>query len=219
MKYLFIYKKHNTILCIIFFNTIFSSINLFSQSTSPGIFFQAIARDNYTNPAKDRTIFVQSSIIKGAALGNKVFTEIHLSHTDETGIFSITIGNGKWIAGIAPTLSKIDWSQGPYFLNIQIAITPIAPSMDWDYTKEWIDLGSTPFGTVPYALYAANAIQSDDKLNISDTANMLSNYIKSVALNKISNSLDNKLNIADTLKMLLPYKKRFDSLINLYKSL
>lgn len=216
MKYLFIYKKHNTILCIIFFNTIFSSINLFSQSTSPGIFFQAIARDNYTNPAKDRTIFVQSSIIKGAALGNKVFTEIHLSHTDETGIFSITIGNGKWIAGIAPTLSKIDWSQGPYFLNIQIAITPIAPSMDWDYTKEWIDLGSTPFGTVPYALYAANAIQSDDKLNISDTANMLSNYIKSVALNKISNSLDNKLNIADTLKMLLPYKKRFDSLINLY---
>ena len=216
MKYLFIYKKHNTILCIIFFNTIFSSFNLFSQSTSPGIFFQAIARDNYTNPAKDRTIFVQSSIIKGAALGNKVFTEIHLSHTDETGIFSITIGNGKWIAGIAPTLSKIDWSQGPYFLNIQIAITPISPSMDWDYTKEWIDLGSTPFGTVPYALYAANAIQSDDKLNISDTANMLSNYIKSVALNKISNSLDNKLNIADTLKMLLPYKKRFDSLINLY---
>ena len=216
MKYLFIYKKHNTILCIIFFNTIFSSFNLFSQSTSPGIFFQAIARDNYTNPAKDRTIFVQSSIIKGAALGNKVFTEIHLSHTDETGIFSITIGNGKWIAGIAPTLSKIDWSQGPYFLNIQIAITPIAPSMDWDYTKEWIDLGSTPFGTVPYALYAANAIQSDDKLNITDTANMLSNYIKSVALNKISNSLDNKLNIADTLKMLLPYKKRFDSLINLY---
>ena len=216
MKYLFIYKKHNTILCIIFFNTIFSSFNLFSQSTSPGIFFQAIARDNYTNPAKDRTIFVQSSIIKGAALGNKVFTEIHLSHTDETGIFSITIGNGKWIAGIAPTLSKIDWSQGPYFLNIQIAITPISPSMDWDYTKEWIDLGSTPFGTVPYALYAANAIQSDDKLNISDTANMLSNYIKSFALNKISNSLDNKLNIADTLKMLLPYKKRFDSLINLY---
>ena len=216
MKYLFIYKKHNTILCIIFFNTIFSSFNLFSQSTSPGIFFQAIARDNYTNPAKDRTIFVQSSILKGAALGNKVFTEIHLSHTDETGIFSITIGNGKWIAGIAPTLSKIDWSQGPYFLNIQIAITPISPSMDWDYTKEWIDLGSTPFGTVPYALYAANAIQSDDKLNISDTANMLSNYIKSVALNKISNSLDNKLNIADTLKMLLPYKKRFDSLINLY---
>ena len=76
MKYLFIYKKHNTILCIIFFNTIFSYFNLFSQSTSPGIFFQAIARDNYTNPAKDRTIFVQSSIIKGAALGNKVFTEI-----------------------------------------------------------------------------------------------------------------------------------------------
>ena len=81
MKYLFIYKKHNTILCIIFFNTIFSSINLFSQSTSPGIFFQAIARDNYTNPAKDRTIFVQSSIIKGAALGNKVFTEIKASIT------------------------------------------------------------------------------------------------------------------------------------------
>ena len=26
----------------------------------------------------------------------------------------------------------------------------------WDYTKEWVDIGTTIFGTVPFALYSAN---------------------------------------------------------------
>lgn len=29
-----------------------------------GIFFQAVARDNFSNPAKDRNIYVQSTIIQ-----------------------------------------------------------------------------------------------------------------------------------------------------------
>jgi hypothetical protein len=35
-----------------------SANQLFAQTTN-GIFFQAVARDNFSNPAKDRKIFVQ----------------------------------------------------------------------------------------------------------------------------------------------------------------
>ena len=41
--------------------TLFQS-QLFAQTPSNGIIFQAVARDQYSNPAKDRKIFVQSSI-------------------------------------------------------------------------------------------------------------------------------------------------------------
>ena len=63
-----------------------------AQISNGGIFFQAIARDNMSNPAKDRKIYVQSSIIQNTATGNNVLTELHQTNTDATGIFSISIG-------------------------------------------------------------------------------------------------------------------------------
>jgi len=57
---------------------------LFAQTTSNGIFFQAIARDNFSNPAKDRKIYVQSSIIQTTATGTKVLTEEYQTTTDVT---------------------------------------------------------------------------------------------------------------------------------------
>ena len=40
-----------------------------------GIFFQAIARDNNTNPARDRKIFVQSNIVQATPTGTKLLTK------------------------------------------------------------------------------------------------------------------------------------------------
>ena len=56
---------------------------LLAQTPSTGIFFQAIARDQFANPAKDRKIYVQSSIIQTSAVGTKVLIEyIKLLLTD-----------------------------------------------------------------------------------------------------------------------------------------
>lgn len=59
-----------------------------------GIFFQAVARDNYSNPAKSRKIYIQSSVIQSSATGTKVLIEEHQANTDATGMFNISIGNG-----------------------------------------------------------------------------------------------------------------------------
>jgi hypothetical protein len=183
---------------------IFLSINTNAQT---GIFFQAVARDNYSNSAKDRKIHVQTNIIQSSPTGTIVLAEEHQTNTDAHGIFSIMVGNGIRVGGTVMDLSSIDWSKGPYYLNINIAITPVGGGASWDYTKEWVNLGTTIFGTVPYALFSASTARIDEKLNSIDTAKMLSVYAKAMAVQALSTSIDTKLSIKDTAAMLAPYAK------------
>jgi hypothetical protein len=183
---------------------IFLSINTNAQT---GIFFQAIARDNYSNSAKDRKIYVQTNIIQSSPTGTIVLAEEHQTNTDGHGVFSIMVGNGIRVGGIVKDLSSIDWSKGPYYLNINIAITPVGGGASWDYTKEWVNLGTTIFGTVPYAFFSASTARIDEKLNSIDTAKMLSGYAKAMAVQVLSTSIDTKLSIKDTAAMLAPYAK------------
>ena len=145
------------------------SIKLFTQISQNGIFFQAVAKDNYDNPANRRYVFIQSSIIQSSITGPKVFIEEFQTTTDQAGIFTICIGKGIKKGGAISKLTEIDWASGPYLLNLKIVITPIAPGANWDYTKEWIDIGTTSFGTVPYALYASSSGDLGNKVNISDS--------------------------------------------------
>jgi hypothetical protein len=187
--------------------------SLFAQTPSNGIFFQAVARDQFANPAKDRKIYVQSSIIQTTATGTKVLIEEHQTTTDGSGVFSISVGQGTRTGGTVASLDKVEWAKGPYYLNLKIAITPIAPIANWDYTKDWIDLGSSPFGTVPYALYSGSSGALDSKLSIADTSKMLAIYAKSVNVNQIADQVKSKLSVEDTTTMLAPYAKMVNQLI------
>jgi hypothetical protein len=122
-------------------------------------------------------------------------------------MFSISIGNGTRVGGTASGLNAIDWSQGPFFLNLKIAITPAAGNVGWDYTKEWVNIGTTSFGAVPYALYSVNAGGVNQKLSITDTTKMLAVYAKSQAVQALSSTVETKLSAKDTLSMLAPYAK------------
>ena len=200
-------KKLMTIKTILLALVLTISVNqLFAQTTN-GIFFQAVARDNFSNPAKDRKIYVQSSIIQTTPTGTKVLTEEHQANTDATGVFSISLGNGVRVGGTATGLGTIDWSKGPFYLNLKVAITPIGSNGNWDYTKEWVDMGTTSFGAVPFALYSASSAKVDDKLNIADTTTMLKVYAKAMSVKTLETSLATKLTAADTLTMLAPYAK------------
>ena len=185
-----------------------SASQSFAQTTN-GIFFQAVARDNFSNPAKDRKIFVQTSIIQTSTTGTKVLTEEHQATTDATGVFSISIGNGTRVGGTAANLAGIDWSKGPFYLNLKVAITPVGSTSNWDYTKEWVDMGTTSFGAVPFAYYAANVAGFDTKLNIADSTKGYVTPTKLAAKTfdqtPLLNSIATKLNIADsTTKYITP---------------
>jgi hypothetical protein len=197
-------KKLTTFLLLLVLSI--STNQLIAQNTN-GIFFQAVARDNFSNPAKDRKIYVQSSIIQSNPTGTKVLTEEHQANTDATGVFSISLGNGIRVGGTASGLTTIDWSKGPFYLNLKVAITPIGGSSNWDYTKEWVDMGTTSFGAVPFALYSASSAKVDDKLNVTDTTQMLAVYAKAMSVKTLETAVASKLTAADTLTMLAPYAK------------
>jgi hypothetical protein len=146
-----------------------------------------------------------NNIIQTSPSGKIVFVEEHQTNTDAAGIFNIMVGNGIRVGGSIPSFNEIDWAQYPYYLNIKIAITPIGASTNWDYTKEWFDIGTSIFGAVPFALYSANTAHFNDKLNTIDTSKMLSVYAKEKTVQILSNLVDTKLSIKDTLTMLLPY--------------
>ena len=175
----------------------FFATNSFSQISQNGIFFQAVAKDNYDNPANRRQLFIQSSIIQANANGTKVLIEEFQTTTDQAGVFTISIGKGIRKGGTINKLLDIDWANGPYFLNLKIVITPIAPTAGWDYTKEWFDIGTTSFGTVPYALYASSSGDLGNKVNVSDsvikyvTPTQL--YAKTFDITPIILSLSNKV--------------------------
>ena len=181
-------------------------INLHANAQT-GIFFQAIARDINTNPAKDRKIYVQSNIIQSSQTGTIVLIEEYQTYTDAFGIFNILVGCGTRVGGTVTGLSTIDWSKGPYYLNLKIVITPVGVGAGWDHTKEWVDIGTTIFGTVPFALYSANTANINEKLNAADTTKMLEPYAKGKAVQILSTTVDTKLATKDTSAMLAPYAK------------
>jgi hypothetical protein len=174
---------------------------------SNGIFFQAVARDNFSNPAKDRNIYVESSILQTTVNGTKVLVELHKTRTDAMGVFNITIGNGQRTGGGSTSIATIDWSKGPFYLNLKIAITPFSASDSWDYSKELVDIGTTSFGAVPFAFYSASSAKVSDKLDATDTTKMLAVYAKAMAVQSLASDVSTKLTAADTLTMLAPYAK------------
>jgi len=208
-------KNISTKICIailLIMSNAFSN-KVFSQTQGAGIFFQAVARDNFSNPAKDRKIYIQSTIIQNTENGTKVLIEEHQSQTDPTGVFSISIGQGTRKGGTAPNLGSIEWAKGPYYLNLKIAIQPIAPVINWDYSKELIDLGTTPFGTVPYALYSSTSGALDSKLSIADTTKMLAIYAKAQTVQSLSAAVSTKISTTDTSAMLAPYAKMVNAIV------
>ena len=226
----FLYLKLSIGLLIL----ITSSNQLIAQTTN-GIFFQAIAKDNASNPAKNRKLYIQSTIIQNSIIGTKVLIEEHKSNTDPSGVFTISIGNGIRLGGTTINLNSIDWANGPFYLNLKVAISPVAGDDSWDYNKEWLDLGTTSFGAVPFAYYAANVAGFDTKLNKADSVlgyitpsklaaktfdtASLSNRINARAsandIVVINNSLGTKLNKSDSLTGYVTptelYSKTFDT--------
>ena len=108
-----------------------------AASAQTGINYKALVKDNLDNVVTNQAITVQFSILKGVAQTN-VFQQTHTPTTDANGIIIVTIGANN-------NFDTIDWGSDDHFLNVQI-----------DTGAGLIDMGTTQFMAVPYALNAAN---------------------------------------------------------------
>lgn len=133
----------------------FSIGDAFAQQ--PGLNLSLIARDISNNPAKNRRIHVLTEIFPSSITNPVAFSDEHVTQTDESGIFQVTIGKGTRVGGSFSSVLQIPWRTLNYIVRIKVAIEPIVPIINWNYQNEWINMGVTDLGLVAYAGYAVKA--------------------------------------------------------------
>ena len=116
-------------------------LSLFSIAQQ-GINYKALIKDGSGNVVANQNITLLFNIYEGAGMTNLVYRETHTPTTDDNGIIIINIGEGSIVSG---TFTGINWGNDTHNLNTQI-----------NTGNGLVDMGTTAFKTVPYALNAAN---------------------------------------------------------------
>jgi C1q domain len=121
----------------------------FGQNVPLGIFYQAVARDNFGKELANRSIDVKFSIISGNPLGTVVYQELHSGiTTSKYGVFSLIIGHGTPTGGLYGELSQVQWNTAYHYLKIEVK-----------FDNDFVDMGTMQFLAVPYALYAQKSLE------------------------------------------------------------
>lgn len=126
-----------TIVCI--------AITMVSIAQAPqGFNYQAVIRDNAGVVLSNTTIGLKISIRQTTATGTVVYAETFTPTTSTLGMVNVVIGEGAATTG---TFSTIDWSVGPYFVEV---------GADQSGGNNYLTIGTQKLMSVPYALYAEN---------------------------------------------------------------
>lgn len=123
------------------FSAIILCAFLFAQ-TPESFSYQAIVRNITGTPLSGQTVSCRFSIIRGTSGGAVVYTERHITGTNNFGLINLAIGNGTEKTG---DFSSIDWEADNYFLKVEI---------DPDGGTTYTDMGTTQMLSVPYAQHA-----------------------------------------------------------------
>jgi len=127
------------LLCII-------GIYIFGQSPQ-SMNYQAILRDAQGQILANKDVEIGIAILQGSSEGVEVFSENHSVTTNDFGLVNLQIGSVN-----TSGMENIDWSSGPYFVQISLDGTV---------------MGTSQLLSVPYALHA-NTVE-DDKVNDADS--------------------------------------------------
>lgn len=131
---LFSMKKKLTLLAIFF-------ISIFATAQQE-INYKAIVKDGSGDPIISTSITVQFSILVGVTQTN-IYQETHTPTTDVNGLVILNIGAGTVDSG---TYTSVDWGSDDHYLNVQI-----------DTGSGLVDMGTTQFMAVPYALSSGDS--------------------------------------------------------------
>ncbi|MCG3165835.1 MAG: hypothetical protein POELPBGB_01610 [Bacteroidia bacterium] len=115
--------------------------------------FQGVARNASGAVLTNNPVSIKISIRQGSAEGRVVYSEEHRTVTNAYGLFDLQAGAGSTKGSL---FSDIDWAKGPYFIETQ---------MDADGGSNYSVMGNTQLLSVPYALYAARAGNTDSNAN------------------------------------------------------
>ena len=134
-------------------------ISLQAQTAPPnGMIYQAVARDGSGNLAVRRTIYVQTTVLKGSATGTVMYADEHKVNSNADAMFTVIVGQGTYLSGAFKKLTDIPWDKDKYFFNLKICVAPTLPGTGWK--PSYTDMGTTQFWSVPYALFSGKSADS-----------------------------------------------------------
>jgi uncharacterized protein (TIGR02145 family) len=138
---------------------------LFAQAPPEAINYSGVARDNAGLPVANSAIGLQLGILETTSSGTIIYQEDHATTTDDYGRFSVALGMGTPSTGV---FSILDWGGDSHFLSV---------GMDVNGGTTYQLMGTTQMLSVPYALYAKSAGESNEDNDTSAT-----NEIQSLTL-------------------------------------
>jgi uncharacterized protein (TIGR02145 family) len=148
-----IVKKYLIYLITLFLSGSLPVLTVYAQAPEK-FAYQAQARDAYGNVIKGTPLDVKITILAGSLNGSIVWEGFHKIKTDKYGLFTLNIGEGR---GGTYHFSAIDWAHNSHFLNVKVT----------DIHGNTVDMGTTQFLSVPYALYGKDE-DSDPKNEIQE---------------------------------------------------
>ena len=159
-------KKQFTLLAL--------AITLIATAQAPqGFNYQATVRNSSGALIVNQNVLFKFNIMQNSQTSLPVYSETHQVPTDDLGQVNLTVGTGTATTG---TFSTINWGTGNYYLGIEL-----------NTGTSYVAMGTTQLLSVPYALYANTAGNSQ-----ATTPNLAS----VLAVNNGANNLQIK-NLAD----------------------
>ncbi len=104
--------------------------------------YQGIARNSSGSALNNQVISVRITIRDNSSAGPIVYQENHNTTTNPFGLYNLDLGTGSVLTG---TFSAINWGVNTKFIEQEV-----------DFGSGYINMGSSQFLSVPYALYSAN---------------------------------------------------------------
>jgi uncharacterized protein (TIGR02145 family) len=161
-------KKFYAILCLAI-----ASLTQLQAQAPQGFNYQATVRNSAGDLIINTNVYFKFNVIQGSDTSVPIFTETHYVPTDDLGHVNLVIGQGTPSAG---TFSELDWSQGSYYLGIEL-----------DTGNGYVAMGTTQLLSVPYALYAENSGNSvTTPWNVDPTNDNIS-YDEKVVIGSLTN--------------------------------
>ena len=138
-------KKFYAVICLAI-----ASLSQLQAQAPQGFNYQATVRNSAGDLIINTNVYFKFNVIQGSQTAVPIFTETHYVPTDDLGQVNLVIGQGTANTG---TFSELDWSQGSYYLGIEL-----------NTGSGYVAMGTTQLLSVPYALYAENAGNANSEI-------------------------------------------------------
>ena len=156
----------STFLKPILFFTLYLIIDYQAVAQAPeSMNYQAVIRDGSGNVLSSQAVGLQIKILQGSSTGIAVYQETFSPTTNAYGSIAIQIGSGATPSG---TFNTIDWGANLHFVETAVDVDGTANG------TSYVVISTTQLMSVPYALHAKTATNTDASENVALGNNTLS---------------------------------------------